>query len=155
MNLKIYKDYITYIIREKYQYKIYLTMLKDQRQNPETSRVGLKWEQDDIDKLLNMVKDDITIEEMANVLQRTPGSVKTRLVLFALKQMQTDDLTMEDSARMYNISPEDISDYNTKKAEREEKRNNKSPKKSKVITNNQIYELLLKIQTKMQYLTNK
>jgi hypothetical protein len=130
-------------------------MLKDQRQTPETSRVGLKWDQDDIDKLLNMVKDKTSIEEMANVLQRTSGSVKTRLVLFALKKMQTDDLTIEDAASMYNIGSEDISDYNTKKAEREEKRNNKSPKKSKIVTNNQIYELLLKIHTKMQMLSDK
>jgi hypothetical protein len=130
-------------------------MLKDQRQTPETSRVGLKWDQDDIDKLLNMVKDKTSIEEMANVLQRTSGSVKTRLVLFALKKMQTDNLTIEDAASMYNIGSEDISDYNTKKAEREEKRNNKSPKKSKIVTNNQIYELLLKIHTKMQMLSDK
>ena len=130
-------------------------MLKDQRQTPETSRVGLKWDQDDIDKLLSMVKDKTSIEEMANVLQRTSGSVKTRLVLFALKKMQTDDLTIEDAASMYNIGSEDISDYNTKKAEREEKRNNKSPKKSKIVTNNQIYELLLKIHTKMQMLSDK
>lgn len=130
-------------------------MLREQRQNPETCRVGLKWEQDDIDKLLDMVKDKTAIEEMARVLQRTSGSIKTRLVLLAIKQMEEDNLTMEDAASKFNLDSVDISDYNTKKAEREEKRNNKSPKKSKVVTNNQIYELLLKIQTKMQMLNDK
>ena len=132
-----------------------IKMLREQRQNPETCRVGLKWDQDDIDKLLDMVKDKTTIEEMARVLQRTSGSIKTRLVVLAIKQMEEDNLTMEDAANKFNLDSVDISDYNTKKAEREEKRNNKSPKKSKVVTNNQIYELLLKIQTKMQLLSDK
>ena len=132
-------------------------MLRDQRQNPETCRVGLKWDKEDMDKLLDMVKENVTYDEMAKVLQRTSGSIKTRLIVTAIRKMEDDEITMEDAAKMFNLDPVDITDYNTKKDEREARRNSaqKSPKKPKVVTNNQIYELLLKIHTKMQLLCDK
>ena len=58
--------------------------LSEQRKNPETARAGLKWSNDEDNCLLDDIKEGVGIDEIAKKLQRTAGSIKTRLTIKAV-----------------------------------------------------------------------
>jgi hypothetical protein len=130
-------------------------MLAEQRTNTETQRVGLKWDSEEDFKMLEMIGQNYSFEDIAKTLQRTPGSIKTRLIVNAMRKMDSDNISMEDATTMFGLGSDDIAEYNTKKEERDKKRRTmqRSPKMTKVVTNNQIYDLLHAISNKMDSLS--
>jgi hypothetical protein len=100
-------------------------MLKEQRLNPVTSRAGLKWEASEDKTLLEKVEEGISFEEIAKLLQRTEGSIKTRLITYAIGKIENFNESIEDVSATVKISVEDIQDYQQKKKLRDEKRLNK------------------------------
>lgn len=121
-------------------------MLKKQRENTATSRAGLKWEAEEDTQLLNMISENESIPNIACFLQRTEGSIRTRLILYAINKMEKDNLSLEQVAELIKLPTSDITDYQNKKATKIEKLKN-TPKKLKHdnITNADIYNLLLSI----------
>jgi hypothetical protein len=105
-------------------------MLKEQRLNPVTSRAGLKWEASEDKTLLEKVEEGISFEEIAKLLQRTEGSIKTRLITYAIGKIENFNESIEDVSATVKISVEDIQDYQQKKKLRDEKRLNKVFNKS-------------------------
>ena len=97
-------------------------MLKEQRNNPETARAGLKWEEDEDLKLLEQVKLGVSLETIATELLRTPGSLKTRLITYALNKIDNENQQLEEVAESLKLDSKDISEYQRKKNIREEKR---------------------------------
>lgn len=97
-------------------------MLKEQRNNPETARAGLKWEEDEDKKLLDQVRQDISLEDIAKELFRTPGSLKTRLITYALNKIENENESLEEVATDLRLKSKDILEYQRKKNIREEKR---------------------------------
>lgn len=126
-------------------------MLKVQRENEETARAGLKWEQEELDQLMAMVKDKVTTADIAKSLQRTEGSIRTRLILNGVTKMESENITMEQASEYINIPVADIKDYLDKKALRDERRQKKAalPKSPNNISNAEIYNLLMNINKKM------
>ena len=122
-------------------------MLKIQRQNTETSRAGLKWEPDEDDRLLNMLSEGTSLADIAKSLQRTEGSIKTRLTVYAINKMEKENMTIEQVSELVGLTDKDITDYQDRKAMRDERRQKKhrAPKKPDNATNNDIYDLLLNI----------
>ena len=57
-------------------FTMYQEKLRKQRENPETSRAGLKWEVDEDNALINKIDEDVNIEDIAKQLQRTPEVLK-------------------------------------------------------------------------------
>lgn len=115
-------------------------MLKKQRSNPETSRAGLKWNKEEDDQLLNMVAENDTIPNIAKFLQRTEGSIKTRLILYAINKMQKDNLSLEQVAELVKLSVDDITEYQKKKDEKAEK--TQQYRRSEEVSLTDIYSLL-------------
>ena len=105
-------------------------MLKEQRQNPSTSRAGLKWEEHEDTTLLEKVSEGLSLEEIAKLLQRTEGSIKTRLITYAIGKIEKNNTSIEDASAIVKISVEDIQEYQQKKKLRDEKRLNKVFSKS-------------------------
>lgn len=126
-------------------------MLKVQRENEETARAGLKWEQEELDQLMKMVGDKVSTAEIAKSLQRSEGSIRTRLILNGVTKMESDNITMEQASEYINIPVDDIKDYLEKKALRDERRQKKasSPKTPNSVSNADIYNLLMNISKKM------
>lgn len=136
-------------------------MLKTQRLNPETSRAGLKWEEAEDDQLLTLVSEGTSPADIAKTLQRTEGSIKTRLIVYALNKMEKDNLSLQQVAELVSLSEKDITDYQERKTQRDEKKQQKSqrpktgnggsggpsgyPKRPANVTNADIYDLLLSI----------
>ena len=121
-------------------------MLKEQRQNPETSRAGLKWEASEDKILMEKVASDTPIEEIAKIIQRTEGSIKTRLITYAISKIDNENVSLEDAAELVRVSSEDILEYQRKKKIRDEKRltkifttNNKQTRQGQQSNTNQRY----------------
>ena len=119
--------------------------LRKQRENPETSRAGLKWEQDEDDALVDKINEGISYGEIAKQLQRTEGSIKTRLIIKALSLVDEDhSITLEDAAARYKITTQDIQLYQANKRKRQFGRNVNHP-----VNLQMIYSLLLEINNKL------
>ena len=120
--------------------------LRKQRENPETSRAGLKWEVEEDNALINKIDDNVSIEEIAKQLQRTVGSIKTRLIVKALILIDEDHtITLEKAAERYKITMQDIQTYQANK----KKRQITNSLRNNPVNLNTIYALLLEINNKL------
>jgi chromosome segregation and condensation protein ScpB len=125
---------------------MYQEKLRKQRENPETSRAGLKWEADEDNALLNRIDEDVSIDEIAKQLQRTSGSIKTRLIVKALLLIDEDhSITLEEAADKYKITTQDIQTYQANK----KKRQMSNSLRNNPVNLNMIYSLLLEINSKL------
>lgn len=119
--------------------------LRKQRENPETSRAGLKWEQDEDDALLDKINEGTSYSDIAKQLQRTEGSIKTRLIIRALNLVEDDhSITLEDAAKKYKITIQDIQLYQANKKKRQFSRAVNYP-----VNLQMVYSLLLDINSKL------
>jgi hypothetical protein len=119
--------------------------LRKQRENPETSRAGLKWEQDEDDALIDKINEGTSYADIAKQLQRTEGSIKTRLIIRALNLVEEDhSITLEEAATKYKITIQDIQLYQANKRKRQFGRVVNYP-----VNLQMVYSLLLEINSKL------
>jgi hypothetical protein len=119
--------------------------LRKQRENPETSRAGLKWEVDEDNTLVDKIAEDVSFEEIAKQLQRTAGSIKTRLIVKALTLVDEDhSITLEEAASRFKITVQDIQVYQANKKKRQFQRMLNQP-----VTLHMIYSLLLDMNSRL------
>jgi hypothetical protein len=127
-------------------FTMYQEKLRKQRENPETSRAGLKWEVDEDNALINKIDEDVNIEDIAKQLQRTSGSIKTRLIVKALTLIDEDhSITLEQAAEKYKITTQDIQAYQANK----KKRQLTNSLRNNPVNLNMIYALLVEINNKL------
>ena len=131
-------------------------ILKIQRENEETSRAGLKWDDDEDKKLLLMNKNGDSYADIAKALKRTEGSIKTRLIVDAINKMENDNSSIEEVATDFSLTVQDISAYIDNKAMKDERRRQKKEdfkqkknKKQSEVTVYDVYSLLLNINKKL------
>ena len=119
--------------------------LRKQRENPETSRAGLKWETDEDNALIDKINEGVSFGEIAKQLQRTEGSIKTRLIIKALTLVDEDhSITLEDAATKFKITTQDIQIYQANKKKRQYQRMVNHP-----VNLQMVYSLLLDIHSKL------
>lgn len=119
--------------------------LRKQRENPETSRAGLKWEVEEDNALIDKINEDVSFVDIAKLLQRTEGSIKTRLIVKALSLVDEDHtITLEDAAGKFRITTQDIQVYQANKKKRQYQRTVTHP-----VTLQMVYSLLLEIKSKL------
>jgi hypothetical protein len=125
---------------------MYQEKLRKQRENPETSRAGLKWEVEEDNALINKIDEDVNIEDIAKQLQRTSGSIKTRLIVKALTLIDEDhSITLDQAAEKYKITTQDIQAYQANK----KKRQLTNSIRNNPVNLNMIYSLLVEINSKL------
>jgi len=119
--------------------------LRKQRENPETSRAGLRWEQDEDDALVDKINEGVSYADIAKQLQRTEGSIKTRLIIKALALVDDDhSITLETAANKFKITTQDIQLYQANRRKRQFGRSVNHP-----VNLQMIYALLLDINSKI------
>lgn len=137
-------------------------LLKEQRSNPETAKAGLKWEESDDQVLLEQVGNDVPFSDIAKNLQRTVGSVKTRLIIYALNKIENENEPLEQVAESVKLLPKDITEYQRKKKVREEKRlqriftkkQNRNNTGNSGVSLDDVHNLLLDIKSELEKLTS-
>ena len=119
--------------------------LRKQRENPETSRAGLKWETEEDNALIDKINEGVAFGEIAKQLQRTEGSIKTRLIVKALSLVDEDhSLTLDEAAAKFKITTQDIQVYQANKKKRQYQRMLNHP-----VTLQMVYSKLLDIESKL------
>lgn len=119
--------------------------LRKQRENPETSRAGLKWESEEDNALVDKINDNVSFTEIAKQFQRTEGSIKTRLIVKALALVDEDhSITLDDAAARFKITTQDIQVYQANKKKRQQQRMLNHP-----VNLQMIYAKLLDIESKL------
>lgn len=101
--------------------------LQNDRNNEDTANAGLKWTNDDDSFLLNKASIGMKISELAKVLKRTEGSIKTRLVINVLNESKETGEDVNVVGSKYGIMEVDIKNYEEKKKIREDKKQKKYP----------------------------
>lgn len=66
------------------------------REDPKTSRAGINWTPEEDTLLFDQVKQGMDYEKIALEHQRTPNSVKTRVVEICLKKVANKEVTLEE-----------------------------------------------------------
>lgn len=102
----------------------FLENMRELRKNPETNRAGLKWDNDEDEKMIAKLKDGMTFDDIAKELHRTSGSIKTRVIMNAIKRIDEDGDDPKTVAQEYKITLADIKEFREKRVNREDKINN-------------------------------
>ncbi len=119
--------------------------LRKQRENPETCRAGLKWETEEDNALLDKINEGQSFTDISKQLQRTEGSIKTRLIVKALALVdENHSITLDDAATKFKITTQDIQVYQANKKKRQYQRMLNHP-----VTLQMVYAKLLDIESKL------
>lgn len=127
-------------------------MLKAQRENSETSRAGLKWDLDEDERMLSMVRSGQTTDEVAKVLQRTPGSIHTRLIINAINKMNNENASLSEAAKYACIDDNDVTEYLNKKAQRDNKKQSRIQRKKETPTLYSLQDSIYTINRRLEVL---
>jgi hypothetical protein len=100
--------------------------LQQDRSNEQTSNAGLKWDPDDDKYLVEKAAEGVNTEEIAKALKRTEGSIKTRLVIYVLQNCGDNKENLNSLVEKYNITLDDVKTYESKKAQRDERKQKKT-----------------------------
>lgn len=96
-------------------------MLRLQRQNAETARAGLAWDADEENRLISQVLDGVSLLDIAKELQRTEGSIRTRLLTIVCSKIDNGEETVDSAYEKFNVSESELNEFRDKKHKREER----------------------------------
>jgi uncharacterized protein (DUF433 family) len=94
--------------------------MKKLRENPDTSRAGLKWDDSEDENVLSKLKGGMSVDDIAKNLKRTANSIKTRIIMNAVTQIEEDSTKKEQILKELNVSEADITEYKDKKQQRDD-----------------------------------
>jgi len=98
--------------------------MKKLRENPDTSRAGLKWDDSEDENVLSKLKSGMSVDDIAKALKRTANSIKTRIVMNAVKQIDEDNVDKTKVMKELKITDADITEYKEKKQQRDDQQKN-------------------------------
>jgi len=98
--------------------------MKKLRENPDTSRAGLKWDDSEDENVLSKLKSGMSVDDIAKVLKRTSNSIKTRIVMNAVKQIDEEQVDKTKVMKELKITDADITEYKDKKQQRDDQQKN-------------------------------
>tara|TARA_B000000475_G_C15989117_1_gene444359 strand:+ start:785 stop:1228 length:444 start_codon:yes stop_codon:yes gene_type:complete len=98
--------------------------MKKLRENPDTSRAGLKWDDSEDENVLNKLKSGMSVDDIAKALKRTANSIKTRIIMNAVKQIDEDKKDKNQVIKELKITEADITEYKDKKQQRDDQQKN-------------------------------
>ena len=98
--------------------------MKKLRENPDTSRAGLKWDDSEDENVLSKLKSGMTVDDIAKALKRTANRIKTRIIMNAVKQIDEESKNKDQVLKELKITEADIKEYTEKKQQRDEQQKN-------------------------------
>lgn len=104
--------------------------MRRQRENPETKRAGLKWDDEEDEKVINMAKEGKSFDDIAKEFFRSSASIKTRVLNHVFKLLRaTPSMNTEDREGLlkdFQLVEEDIQKYMEKRRNNDEKKQNET-----------------------------
>lgn len=81
------------------------------RNNPDTSRAGMKWTESENTELMERAVQGMNIDEIAKTHKRTVTGVKARIMSNALTMMKSQNMTMEEASIYVHIPLDELEAY--------------------------------------------
>ena len=94
--------------------------LQQLKLNPETENIGKRWEEEEINELLNEIKDDTSLESIALLHKRTVGSIRGKLLNIADHFIHDKKMDINEVSKKVRLSVMDINAYLLKKLPKKE-----------------------------------
>jgi len=92
------------------------------------ARMGLKWDVDEVDKLLAYIQEKTSLQEIASAHQRSPGGIRAQINKMAAEYWFNDRKPIEKISNLTGLSKSEIEDIidkeNTKAEKKEVKKSN-------------------------------
>lgn len=98
--------------------------MKKLRENPDTSRAGLKWDDSEDENVLSKLKSGMSVDDIAKNLKRTANSIKTRIIMNAVSKIEEDGKNKENIMKELKVTEADITEYKEKKQQRDDQQKN-------------------------------
>jgi repressor of nif and glnA expression len=84
----------------------------------------LKWDDSEDENVLSKLKSGMTVDDIAKALKRTANSIKTRIIMNAVKQIDEENKNKDQVMKELKITETDIKEYTEKKQQRDEQQKN-------------------------------
>jgi hypothetical protein len=126
------------------------------RENPEMTRAGLPWTNEEHQKLLEKIDTDLTLEEIAKQHQRTPSAILQRLLLETSKRVHEQQMNIDEACESVGVTREDFETFEKKREQKRSKNTEVKDKKAdseKILL--EIQESLKLISQQLVFLTEK
>jgi hypothetical protein len=105
---------------------------------PGLENMGLAWKQNEIDQLLNEIKEKKEIKDIAVLHKRTIGGIRSRLREIAAAYFINDSKPIPEIMEITGLAKDDIIDAISKREYRDELKSKKNTNKINKITEEQI-----------------
>ena len=92
------------------------------RKLPETCYVGYRYSNKDDADIRKDIKNGISIADIAKKQKRTISAIRQRVIMFAIDDMRSNNRTLEDVSRMYNMNISRLSSYYQRICEKEKEK---------------------------------
>jgi hypothetical protein len=133
------------------------------RDQTETSRVGVKWTEEEDESLMDDVHKKLDINDIAKKHQRTVVGIKCRILGNSLRIMEEENITFEDVSEIFHLDIEELKNYKLKQEQKAEARKNKNTlkeksqteKKSPKVSNEELMSVLLEIRNYLKIIAEK
>lgn len=92
------------------------------RKLSETCRVGDRYSKQNDADIRKDIKNGISIADIAKKQKRTISAIRQRVIMFAIHDMHSNNRTLEDVSRMYNMNIARLSSYYQRICEKEKEK---------------------------------
>lgn len=123
------------------------------REKPETSRAGMSWDEAEDQDLLARIREGQDINQISIDHKRTVVAVQSRILKFAIRWIDRDNMDVNEVCNQLHITPEDISKF------RENRNNvnnqNRGGQNNNRFSDEKYFNLLVEIRDLLQTIANK
>lgn len=123
------------------------------RENPQTSRAGVQWDESEDKDLMSHVKEGIPLNEIALEHKRTPVAVKSRIMKLALNMVEKDGLHIDEVSEMVHMSSDDILKFKERRNNNFRQNNNNNKLNDE--NSNESIKILKEIRDYLQIISEK
>jgi hypothetical protein len=123
------------------------------REKPETSRAGMSWDETEDQELLSRIRDGQDLNQIAIDHKRTAVAVQSRILKFAIRWIDRDNMDINEVCDQLHITPEDITTFrqNRNNTNQNQNRGNQTPR----FQEEDFLKLLVEIRDLLQVIANK
>jgi lipase chaperone LimK len=127
------------------------------RDQTETSRVGVKWTEEEDESLMDDIHKKLDINDIAKKHQRTAVGIKCRILGNSLRIMEEENISFEDVSELFHLDIEELKNYKLKQEQKAEARKNKNTlkEKSPKVSNEELMSVLLEIRNYLKIIAEK
>lgn len=121
------------------------------REKPETSRAGMAWDETEDQELLARIRDGQDVNQIANDHKRTAVAVQSRILKFAIRWIDRDNMDISEVCDQLRITPDDITTFRQNRNNTNQNKGNQTNR----FNDEEYLKILVEIRDLLQVIANK